>query len=163
MFEAAPGPPHLLVATLLENRLQADTAGVEIAARLVPVKAWRLDGSYSSFHVTPHRDPASNDAAALTFDGSAPAHQWQLGSTLWLRRTQINTTLFHTGALREFAVPAYTRADASVEVKLTSQVSVIAAGRNLLTATHIESNSPTIVSRYRLPRSAVQLVWRFLR
>jgi hypothetical protein len=72
VFELTPGPPHLFVASRLENLQQADTAGLEVAARFAPVPAWRLDASYSAFHLTPHTDPRSRDTAAPTFDGGAP-------------------------------------------------------------------------------------------
>src|SRR6185369_9109267 len=36
VFEMTPGAPHVFVATRLENHLQADTAGVELAARVTP-------------------------------------------------------------------------------------------------------------------------------
>jgi iron complex outermembrane recepter protein len=162
IFETTPGPPHVFIASRIENRQQADTTGLEVAARLAPVPAWRLDASYSSFHLTPHLDPTSQDAQAAAFDGNAPAHQWQLGSSVWLgSRTEANATLFHVGTLTALGVPAYTRADARVEVKLTRQLSAIAAGRNLLDPAHVEYTAFTIVAT-QVPRSAdVQLVWRF--
>jgi outer membrane receptor protein involved in Fe transport len=55
-FEATPDPPHIFVATRLENRLRADTAGVELAARVTPAPGWRIDGSYSTFRLTAHLD-----------------------------------------------------------------------------------------------------------
>ena len=58
-------------------------------------------------------------------------------------------------------VPAYTRADARVEVRLTNHLSAIAAGRNLLDSTHAEFTAFTIAAT-GVPRSAdFQLVWRF--
>jgi outer membrane receptor protein involved in Fe transport len=162
VFEMTPGPPHIFIASRLENRLQADTAGLEVSTRFAPVPAWLLDASYSSFHFTPHADPTSQDPVAAVFDGNAPAHQWQLGSSVWLgSRTAVNGTLFHVGPLPGLAIPAYTRADARVEVGLTKKLSVIAAGRNLLEAAHAEYTGLTIVAT-QVPRSAdIQLVWRF--
>jgi iron complex outermembrane receptor protein len=162
VFETTPGPPHLFAASRLENRLQADTAGLEIAARLAPAPAWQLDASYSSFHLTPHADATSQDPMAAAYDGNAPAHQWRLGSSVWLGgRTEVNATLFHVGTLAALAVPAYTRADARVEVRLTTHLSAIAAGRNLLDPAHVEYTAFTIAAT-QVPRSAdVQLVWKF--
>ena len=104
--------------------------------------------------------PGAADLAG--FDSSAPAHQWQLGTSVWLgRRTEINGTLFHVGALSTLAVPAYTRADARVEITLTRRLSAIAAGRNLLDPLHTEFTPFTIVAT-QVPRSAdIQLVWKF--
>jgi iron complex outermembrane receptor protein len=164
VIETTPGAPHLLMASRLQNLQRADTAGVEVAARFAPVPAWRLDASYTNFHLSPHPDPSSRDPAAAMFDGNAPSHQWQLHSTVRLgRRTEVDLGLFRTGALRALRVPAYTRADARVQVRLTGQLSVVAAGRNLLDPSHPEFLAASVVST-QVPRSAdIQLVWRFQR
>ena len=71
--------------------------------------------------------------------------------------------LFRTGALRALGVPAYTRADARVQVKLTGQLSVVMAARNLLDPSHPEFLKGPVVTT-QIPRSAdIQLVWRFPR
>ena len=96
------------------------------------------------------------------FDGNAPAHQWQIHSNVEVGpRTEVDGALFHTGALATLMVPAYTRADMRAEVRLTRQLSAIAAGRNLLDSTHAEYTSNVLVAT-RVPRSAsVSLSWKF--
>jgi hypothetical protein len=60
-------------------------------------------------------------------------------------------------------VPAYTRADARVQVRLTEQLSVVTAARNLLEPSHPEFVQGSVVST-QIPRSAdIQLVWQFPR
>jgi iron complex outermembrane receptor protein len=161
-FEATPGPPHIFVATRLENRLQADTAGVELAARVTPAPGWRIDGSYSTFRLTPHLDAGSQDAVAGAYDGNAPARQWLLHSSVDVgRRVQLDGTVFHAGPLTRIAVPAYTRADLRIEVLLTAHLSLSAVGKNLFAATHAEYESAQVLAT-RIPRSAnVQLVWKY--
>jgi outer membrane receptor protein involved in Fe transport len=162
VFETTPGPPHIFIGSRLENLLQADTTGVEIAAHVSPVPAWRVDASYSTFHLTPHADMSSLDPVAARFDGNAPAHQWQVHSSVALGpRTEVDGTLFHTGSLTNLVVPAYTRADLRVEVRLTGRLSAVAAGRNLLDSTHAEYSSNVLVATL-VPRSAnVSLAWKF--
>jgi iron complex outermembrane receptor protein len=162
VFEATPGPPHLFIATRFENQMQADTTGVEIATHITPLQSWRVDASYSGFRLTPHPDATSRDKAAATFDGAAPAQQWQLHSSVWLRpRIEADAGLFFTGALRSLGVPAYTRADARVEVKLTGHLSAVAEGTNLLDRAHAEFVALAVASTL-VPRSAdIQLVWKF--
>jgi iron complex outermembrane receptor protein len=162
VFETTHGGPHVFIASRFENRLQADTTGVEIVARVTPVPAWRVDASYSTFHLTPHLDASSGDPTAASYDGNAPAQQWQAHSSVSLGpRTEVDVTLFHTGALTSLIVPAYTRADVRAEVRLTRHLSAVAAGRNLFDSTHAEHTSNVRVAT-RVPRSAdIQLVWRF--
>jgi outer membrane receptor protein involved in Fe transport len=161
VFEATPGPPHIFAGARLENRLQADTAGVELAARVTPAPGWRIDGSYSTFRLTPHLD-AGSQADASAIDGNAPTRQWLVHSSIDVgRRTQIDGTLFHAGRLRNVAVPAYTRADARVEFMLTGRLSLSAVGKNLFAATHAEYASEQVLAT-RIPRSAnLQLVWKY--
>ena len=59
--------------------------GIEIAAHAMPAAGWRIDGSYSAFHLTPHPDAGSADAAAAVFDGNAPARQWLVRSSVVAR------------------------------------------------------------------------------
>jgi iron complex outermembrane recepter protein len=162
VFERTPAPPHLFIASRFENLQNADTAGLEIAARFAPAPAWRLDGSYSNFHLTPHPDPSSRDAAARTYDGNAPAHQWQLHSFVRLGpRTDVDVALFRVGALRALGVPAYTRADARVEVRLTTHLWAVAAARNLLDSAHAEFAGESVTSTEVRRSAGLQLGWRF--
>ena len=162
VLEIAQGLPQLFVASRFENWLQADTRGIEVAAHFTPLPAWRVDGSYSTFHLTPHPDAGSQDPAVRTTDGNAAARQWQVSSSLALgSRTDVHGTLLHTGRLANIAIPAYTRVDAGVTVALTSHLSAVAAGRNLTQAWHVEFASPVVVAT-QVPRNVTaQLVWRY--
>jgi iron complex outermembrane receptor protein len=162
VFAATPGPPHVFIATQYQNFMTVDTAGIEVAAQLTPLPNWRLEASYSGFSLTPRPDPTSLDLEAALFDGNAPAHQWQVHSSLRVgSRTDVNVQLFRSGPLRTLGVPAYTRADARVEVRLSPRVSAIGGIRNLFDAKHAEFLGVTVAST-QIPRSAdIQLVWRF--
>jgi iron complex outermembrane receptor protein len=161
--EFAPGPPHVLVATQYANLLDADTAGIELAGRWQPSRRWRLDGSYTGFRFTPRVNAASRDLAAATADDSAPRQQWQLHSSVSLGpRAEIDAAFFRVGSLSQLSVPAYSRADARLEVKLTSRLSALIVGQNLFDRGHAEFggvNNP--VETTLVPRSArVQLTVR---
>ena len=72
--------PQILVTSQSANLLSATTRGLEVAGHWTPLPAWRVDGSYTAFHVTPHLAAASHDPSAATTDGTAPRAQWQLRS-----------------------------------------------------------------------------------
>jgi len=80
VFELSPSP-HVQVNSQYGSLLQVAVQGVEISGHWAPRPTWRLDGSYSTIHLTPELDPTSSDDAAAMFDGNAPEHQWQLHST----------------------------------------------------------------------------------
>lgn len=164
VFETTPGRPHVFVANQFQNLLEVETHGMEVAAHWMPTAHWRVDGSYSALRLTPRLDPSSRDKAAANFDGNAPRHQWQLRTMVSLGpRAEVDAALFHVGRLREARVPAYTRADARLEIKVAKPLSVILAGTNLFDATHAEFDGPTVIPTTTLVprRASAQLLWRF--
>jgi outer membrane receptor protein involved in Fe transport len=148
------------------NLLNADTRGLELSAQWIPLRTWRLDAGYAAFHLTPHPDPASRDAAAARFDGDAPAHQWQVHSGYSIAgRVELDAAFFRVGRLAALNVPSYTRADARVEWKLTPTLSMVGSGQNLFSRAHGEFTGAEASSvSTQLPRSVrVQLTWRLRR
>ncbi|MGH9308863.1 MAG: TonB-dependent receptor domain-containing protein, partial [Vicinamibacterales bacterium] len=162
-FEFTPSP-HLLLAVQYDNLLNADVEGLEMAVRWSPLSRWRLDGSYSTVYVTPDLDAGSQDSTAREFDGNAPRHQWQIHSTTDVfRRVQVDGGLYYVGRLGQLGVPAYTRADVRLEVKVTKHLSAAAVGQNLLQDAHREFSVENMgLVGTGVPRSArVQLRWQF--
>jgi iron complex outermembrane recepter protein len=161
-FEATPAPAHLVMPVHRLNLLGAVTTGGEVSVRVMPFAAWRIDGSYAGFHVTPHLDARSTDLEALKFDANAPTHQWQLHSSVSLgARMEIDAHVYHVGRLRRLAVPAYTRADARVEVKLKSGLSVVGTGQNLFNRTHVEFSSAVMDQSLVRRNVHAGFAWRF--
>jgi outer membrane receptor protein involved in Fe transport len=162
VFKMVP-EPLLFIATQYQNLLSATTTGIEIAGHWTPADWWRLDASYSGFHLTPRPDAASNDAATAAFDANAPQHQWQLHTSLWpTPRLQFDGSLYRVGALRQMGAEAYTRADARVEFKINTRLSAIAAGQNLLDPAHAEYPLFQTLMNTAMPRAVnVSLSWKF--
>jgi len=156
--------PRILVTSQVGNLLEATTRGLEVAGHWMPTPAWRLDGSYTAFHVTPQLAAASHDPAAATEDGSAPRSQWQVRSAFSpAPRATLSVAIFHVGPLEVLQVGAYTRADVNAEWRFTSRLSVMAIGQNLLDAAHAEfAGTRSLLLATQVPRSAdIRLVWRF--
>ena len=157
------GVPVVTVQSQFQNGLGADTAGVEVSARVKVTHAWQLDGAISTFHLTPHASTPGQEAVASGYDGNAPHYQWHLHSAMSLGpRVQADATIFYVSGLESSQTPAYTRADARLEWKVTPQLSAVVRGQNLFNASHAEflANDTTLMSTL-VPRSAgVQLVWR---
>jgi iron complex outermembrane receptor protein len=131
--------PQLKVATTFGNYLRATTRGAELALHWMPAPAWRFDANYSAFHMTPHLDPASTDPNAARDDGNTATSQWSLAVTYSpSSRAALHLALGHLGRLEQLQVPAYTRADVTVDWRLTPRLAVMVIGQNLLTASHAE-------------------------
>jgi len=156
--------PRIVVTSLVANELEATTRGLEIAGYWTPVPSWRLDGSYSTFHVTPQLAPGSQDLMAATSDGDAPRAQWQLRTTVSpVTRLTCGAAVFHVGPLEQLQVAAYTRVDINAEWSLARRVSIMVIGQNLLHAAHAEFvGTGSVLLATQIPRSAsVRLRWVF--
>jgi iron complex outermembrane receptor protein len=163
IVQFAPSP-HILVTSQFGNELQATTRGLELAGHWTPLPAWRLDGSYTAFHVTPRLAATSHDPTAARTDASTPRAQWQVRSAYSPgSRAMLNVAVFHVGALERFQVDAYTRADVSAEWRFTTRLSAMAIGQNLFDAAHAEFAGPTsLLLTTQVPRSAgLRLRWTF--
>jgi iron complex outermembrane receptor protein len=160
-FEMTP-MPRVVALVEFRNLLRATASGFEATAQWEPLPAWRLEGNYSGFHLTPHLDATSHDPLAAATDGNAPSHQWRLRSALTLGRgVTADATLWHVGALRQHPVPAYTRTDLRIEWPLMAGLSIDAVGQNVFDQQHLEFNmaSPTVLAT-RVARSAsVHVRW----
>jgi iron complex outermembrane recepter protein len=160
----APTPmPHIVTGVAFNNLLRADTRGVEAAARWQPTAAWRLDGTYSLFSLTPHVDPASRDASAPTSDGNAPGRQWRVHTAFTFGpRIQVDGALWHVSDLVKLAVPAYTLTDFRVEWPMTRLLSVAAVAQNAFDKSHLEFGSVDNALATPVPRSlTLQLRWAY--
>jgi iron complex outermembrane receptor protein len=157
------GPPRLKALAQLENVLGADTAGAEFTARVQLTPSWEIDGSVSTFHLTPHLN-GSRDRTAATYDGRAPTVQWRAHSAFpFVMRGQADVHVFRVGAIEGFSVPAYTRLDARLEWPLATRLSFIVSGQNLTNRAHAEfSGHETNLQSTLVPRSgSLRLAWRF--
>lgn len=156
--------PQIVVSSQFNNLLQATTRGLEVDGHWSPVPAWRLDGSVTAFHVTPHPAAASRDAIAAATDAAAPALQWHVRTVVSpVEGLTLMAALFHAGPLAQFAVDGYTRADVTGEWHVSRPLSVMLTGQNLLQAAHAEfSTSGSLLMATQVPRSAsLSLRWTF--
>jgi iron complex outermembrane recepter protein len=108
--------PRIAVTAQTGNQLAASTRGLELAGHWAPAQAWRFDGSYTAFHLTPRLAAASRDPLAGVTDSSAPQAQWRLASAFSpAPRATVNVAVYHVGSVEQLRVGAYTRADVSAE------------------------------------------------
>jgi iron complex outermembrane recepter protein len=148
---------------VFDNLFDARTTGVEATARWQPAACWRLEGSYTHFHLTPTSGSSSLDPDVPGFDSDTPGHQWQLRSSLSaFDRTDLDVMLFRVGALTQHGVAAYTRADVRVEHPLSQSTTIALSGQNLLRRGHQEFAGTTAqMIATDLPRTiSLTLIWR---
>jgi iron complex outermembrane recepter protein len=154
--------PQVRVTSRFANLLDAKTRGLEVAGHWTPMPAWRLDAAYSAFAVTPELADTSRDPSAADTDATAPRHQWQLRTTYApVPRATLSLAIFHVGALEQFQIAAYTRADLTAEWRVSNRLSLMAVGQNLTDAAHSEfAGAGSLLLATQIPRAvSVRLRW----
>jgi iron complex outermembrane receptor protein len=159
--EFVTSPPRLVLPMQTQNLMDATTNGVEIAGRWLPTRGLLLDGSYTALSVVNHRDPASLDQLPALSADLSPGHQWQLRPTVLFPRGEMSVGLFRVGAIDQLSVPAYTRVDSRVELRLTRGFSASVVGQNLSSPSHPESAGTVLFEPTLVPRRVqLQINWR---
>ncbi len=162
--ELTYGQPSIRVATQFANLMDADSRGVELAARWSSASWWRVDGTYTYFHFTAHLDPTSADERVIGDDSNAPNHQWSLRPAVTLgSRLDLNAMVLRVGRLAALEVPAYTRTDIRAAWKVTERWSVVVAGQNLFGDPHPEfAGAELVTTAMLIPRQINgRLLWKF--
>jgi iron complex outermembrane receptor protein len=153
--------PHLLMAMVPENVLDADTVGIETVAVATLTPTWHVTGTMTTFRMTDWRTQAATIDTALV-DGETPRFQWSLRSNLSWKQFEFDGSLIRSSALPIPRVEGYVRVDARVSRQLRDGLEIAIAGQNLLRSNHFESGDGVLVVVSEAPRSvALRATWRF--
>jgi iron complex outermembrane receptor protein len=153
--------PHLLVAMVPENVLDADTIGVETVAVATMTPTWHITGALTVFKMTDWRSQAAMIDTSLV-DGETPRYQWSLRSNLSWKHFEFDGSLFRSSALPMPRIEGYVRVDARVSRQLRDGLEITLAGQNLFRSHHVESGDGMLVAVAEVPRSvALRATWRF--
>ena len=137
--EAPSGP--IPIPILVGNSLNGRSRGVELAANLQPVSAWRTHVSYTFLDVSLTRDPDSRDVGGTATEANDPRHLFSLRTSADLpRRLEVDFRWRSIGALPHPQVPGYSEAAARIGWRATQHVDVALIGEDLLHAQHPEFN-----------------------
>jgi iron complex outermembrane receptor protein len=137
--EAPSGPVPIPI--LVGNSLDGRSRGVELAANLQPMVAWRTHVSYTFLDVSVSRDADSRDVGGIAMEANDPRHLFALRTSLDLRqRMELDFRWRSVGALPHPHVPGYSEAAARIGWRATRQVEVALIGEDLLHAQHPEFN-----------------------
>ncbi len=140
-LETTPLPPHLLVPFFANNKLSAETRGVEVSAEWRPVEWWRLQTSYTYLHMRmltgDSLDPLRNRAA-----GESPQHQVSVRSLMRLPgNLEFDLWGRYVDHLPALGVPGYINLDARLAWKPMKGLEVAVVGQNVL-----DTHRPEFVS-----------------
>ena len=134
-------PQPLIV---LDNLLNANTSGIELAGTVQALSAWRIHGSYAYLNKELSFDPGSRDVYRGTVEGNDPAYLFSVQSWLDLPWHTAADALFRrVGTRPDPVVRAYSELDLRLGWTLRQGWDLSLVGQNLLHARHSELLPPT--------------------
>ncbi len=165
--------PFVDVPSSPENRLAAQSHGVEVAADWQIAHWWRLRSAYTYTRLDIEPDPTSTDVTRELPEGQVPEHQLSLRSSInfngswsldaWLRYVDELPTISPTQASgAAVRIPSYTAMDVRLAWQASPEISLSLAARDLL-GSHTEFESEFVGGEPIKLKSSyyAQLEWRF--
>ena len=137
--EAPSGPVPIPI--VVGNSLNGRSRGVELAANVQPMSAWRTHLSYTFLDVSVTREVDSRDIGGIATEANDPRHLFTFRTSLdLLQRMELDFRWRSIGALRHPSVPGYSEAAARIGWRATQNFEVALIGEDLLHAQHAEFN-----------------------
>ena len=114
-IEPTPPPPHGVVPFTINNLIEGEVYGGELASSFQPTDWWRLRINYTVWSIQLHKKDGSNDPALEGAEDDSPNHQIGIRSMMDLpNHFEIDLGFRYVDALQNRDVPAYTAFDARV-------------------------------------------------
>lgn len=158
-----PPPPHLVIPFVANNKLAAETHGVEVSSEWHPIDWWRLRATYSYLRIQMITG-TSLDPLGRNANGESPQHQASLRSLMQLPG-DIELDLWgrFVDRLPALNIPAYVSLDTRLGWKPTKTLEVSIVGQNLLESRRPEFTSSFVAQNAtEVQRGAyVKLTWRY--
>lgn len=145
----------------LENAMEGESYGIEVAGNWNVTKAWRITAGYTLLQMQLHSERPQDEL----LEGDSPQNQFHLRSYLDLpHRFQIDTALYYVDSLATRNVPSYTRWDVRLGWKPLQKhdLDLSLVVQNLLDPQHPEFGSGFLVLPHEIERSVYgKATWRF--
>ncbi len=161
-----PVPRNLLVPLGEDNKLEAESWGLEVSVDWQVRPWWRLQGSYSVLKLNTRPTSGSSDIfSSMLYEESSPQQQWSLRSSfdlgrdwdfdLWLRYVDPVTVYI-------IEVDDYYSLDVRLAWRPVAGLELALVGQNLLEEQHTESHGEFGTLSTAVPRGFYgQIKWQF--
>jgi len=137
--EASPSPPHLVLPVFADNKMDADTYGIEMAVDYHPLEWWRLGVAYTFLDMQLHVNSDSSDTTSEAAEGQSPQHQFSLRSSMNVfKNIEFDVWFRYVDSLPAMSVDSYTTADVRLGWRLSKNSELALVGRNLMNRQHQE-------------------------
>ena len=157
-------PPRFTIPVLVDDKMQGETLGMELAVDWQPLASWRLRAAYTFLHMDLEIEKDSLDPLTAKVAEDIPTHQFNLRSALDLPGDlELDLIGRYVDSLPRSEADAYLGLDARVGWFPFPQLELSLVGQNLLDSHHLEFDTELIETlSTQIQRSAYgMLTWRF--
>ncbi len=161
-IEDEPPPRHFFVPTFLDNKMDGETYGFELAATVQPSPGWNVQAVYSFLSMQFHPDSDSMDLNFESLETDIP-HQFMIRSFLDVTpHVEWDVRLRYVDKYNQ--ISGYTAVDTRLGWKPTKSFELSIGANNLFDDRHLESGSPVTIDI--LPSEVernvyIKAVWKF--
>ena len=129
----------IVVPISVDNKMDGDGYGVEIAVNWFVLDWWRIASAYTLIYVQLQPDSDSNDENSDGIGRTTPHQQYVIRSSMDLSRDiEFDIDFRYIDNLTARDVPKYTSVDVSLAWKPVSNLELSLVGQNLLDSSHLE-------------------------
>lgn len=162
-FETNPAPPHLVIPLYMDNRMNGDTYGVEVAAKWAITDCWKIKAGYSFLQIQLHADASSGATGPEDAEGNSPHNRFNLLSCLDLPYgLEFDQSLYYADNLPGMNVKNYIRVDVRLGWHPTDGIDLSICGQNLFDSRHPEFGDSGGVTATEVERSVYgKVTWKF--
>ncbi|MDY6844037.1 MAG: TonB-dependent receptor [Thermodesulfobacteriota bacterium] len=163
-FEILDGQLCYIVPLASDNKMSAETYGVELVADWQAMDWWRFQAAYTYLQIQLHLDGDSTDVVSASGEGENPHHQVSIRSSinLW-EDLEFDFWLRYIDELPSQNVESYVSLDIRVGWNPSKNIELSIVGQNLFDSHHpefIQELYTTIVTE--IERSVYgKITWRF--
>jgi iron complex outermembrane receptor protein len=156
-----PTPPFG-IPLVEQNRLEAETYGVELSVKYQATSWWRLSGNYTWMHKNLLPDTDSHDPTGGTLEGNDAENLASFWSSMDLPgHTSFDAIVRYVDTLPNPSVPAYVELDLRLAWRPVPNLELSVVGQNLVHAHHREWGAASPAAA-EIPRSVYgKVTWRF--
>ena len=132
-------PPRLVTPVLIDNKMDGDGYGVEIACNWFVQDWWRISSAYTLVYVQLQRDSDSNDVNSEGIGRTTPHQQYFIRSSMDLPKDiQFDVDFRYVDNVTSRDVPHYTSVNVRLAWNPVSNLELSLVGQNLFDPSHLE-------------------------
>jgi iron complex outermembrane receptor protein len=130
--EASPPPPHFVIPYIINNLIDGETYGVELASSFQLAEWWRMHLNYSFLSIQLHKKPGSTDPLLEGAEHDSPQHQLSVRSQMDLpNHMEFDLGARYVDSLSNRDVPSYVAFDARLGWRPNKNWEFSIVGQNL--------------------------------